>query len=171
MNEHKKETQISIIITKDTITDSYIALQPMTYDFYLLYLLYTAHITPTATHSKKNAGINFCQSSSIPCLTTSQLFINKNNGYIELFSIYDLTTNIDNLCLPKAPKFIMTTKNFMDFMVQKAQIEIEQPDQFFIVIDEQGHAHITTDLHFLVKTSFLASLQKKIAGLFTRPAK
>jgi hypothetical protein len=171
MNQTRNETlktNQSIIITNSQITNSYIASQPMTYDFYLLYLLLTQENGECRTSTKN--WINFCKSSSAKCLATSQLFINKNNGYIELYSIYDLT-NTDDLCLPKAPKYIMTTKNFINFMVQKSQLYKERPHQFFIVIDTQGHTHLTTDLQSLTKTSFLGTLQKKLADLFIRPTK
>ena len=161
------KTDLSIVITKSNITNSYIATQPMTYDFHLLYLLLIQENGECRTSTKN--WINFCKNSSIKCLATSQLFINKNNGYIELFSIYDLT-NTDDLCLPKSPKFIMTAKNFMNFMMQRAQLYKQQSDNFFIVIDSQGHVHLTTDLQSIVKTSFFASLQKKLVSLFTRSA-
>src|SRR3989339_136110 len=170
ISSHSVETpkqDVHVIVTKNKTTNRYNICQPMTYDFYLLYLLCTETLTTTSTDSKKNSGFEFYKNSSIPCLVTPQLFINKNKGYIELFSIYDLTNNSDDLCLPKSPKFIMTAKNFMNFMVQKAQLHQQQPDQFFLVIDSQGHAHLTTDLQSLVKVSFFTSLQKKLASLFT----
>ncbi len=170
-----QKKDVSVLVIKNQTTNSYMISQPLTYDFYLLYLLCTETLTPasyeTQTHHfEKNVGINFCKNSSMQCLATPQLFINKNNGYIELFSIYDLTNNPDDLCLPKSPKFIMTAKNFMQFMVKIAQIHQLQPKKFFLVIDSQGHAHVTTDLTSLEKTSFFASLQKKLSRLFSRSA-
>ncbi len=155
-----------VIVTKNKTTKKYTICQPITYDFYLLYLLCTEPLTIASTDNKKNTGIEFYKDSSILCLVTPQLFINKNKGYIELFAIYDLTNNSDDLCLPKSPKFIMTAKNFMNFMVQKAQIHQQQPDQFFLVIDNQGHAHLTTDLQSLVKISFFTSLRKNLIHYF-----
>ncbi len=162
----------SIVITYNQITQSYTASQPMSYDFYLLFLLFTQSSCAKAPADKEpqtsaKSWIQFCKSSSIKCLATSQLFIHKNNGYIELFSIYDLT-NTDDLCLPKSPKYIMTTKNFINFMIQKSQIYKQRPPQFFIVIDAQGHAHATTDLDSLKKLSFFGALQKTLAGIFSR---
>ena len=157
----------SIVITKSSITDNYIASQPMNYDFYLLYLLLMQETRDAQISTKKL--INFCKKSSTTCLATSQLFIHKNNGHIEIFSIYDLTKT-DNLYLPKSPKFIMTAKNLMNFMVQKSKIFKQRPDLFFIVIDGQGHAQLTTDLQSIKKKSFLSSLHKKIADFFTKPA-
>jgi hypothetical protein len=171
-NEKVKTEITSILITKSPITNDYIASQTMNYDFYLLYLLFTQSLPEIqATNKfKKNAGIDFCKNSSIKSLATSQLFIHKNNGHIELFSIYDLA-NTDDLCLPKSPKFIMTAKNFMNFMIQKNQICKLQPNKLFIALDECGHAHLTTDLQTLTKKSFFAMLQKNLASLFWRPAK
>lgn len=167
--EQKEALQTNqAVIVKSKTTDSYLALQPMNYDMYLLYLLFIQENGECQTSTK--SWINFCKNSSTKCLATSQLFINKNNGYIELFAIYDLT-NTDDLCLPKSPKFVMTAKNFMNFMIQKSEIYKKKPSKFFIVIDEQGHAHLTTDLQSLVKTSFFGLLQKKLASLFIRPIK
>ena len=163
-----KPTQ-SIIIKKSSITHNYIASQPMSYDFYLLYLLATEILSQPSAQSdnqfKKNEGIDFYKHSSIACLVTSQLLLHKKNGFVELFAIYDLA-NTDDLCLPKSPKFIMTAKNFMNFMVQKNQLQKHQPRQFFIAIDGNGHAHLTTDLQSLEKKSFFASLHKKIVRYF-----
>lgn len=168
------KTDPSIVISYNQIIESYIAVQPMTYDFYLLFLLCTQSSCAKAPADKEpqisaKSWIQFSKSSSVKCLVTSHLFINKNNGYIELFSMYDLT-NTDDLCLPKAPKYIMTTKNFINFMIQRSQIYKQKPDQFFIAIDDQGHAHLTTDLQSLKKVSFLSTLQKKLAGIFSRRA-
>jgi hypothetical protein len=170
-----QKKDVSVMVIKNQTTNSYIITQPLTYDFYLLYLLCTENLTPLSGekqthHFEKNAGINFYKNSSMQCLATPQLFINKNNGYIELYSIYDLTNNPDDLCLPKSPKFIMTAKNFMQFMVKITQMHQQQPKKFFLVIDSQGHAHATTDLTSLEKTSFFASLQKKLSRLFSRSA-
>ncbi|MBV8661379.1 MAG: hypothetical protein JO129_04510 [Candidatus Dependentiae bacterium] len=161
----------SIIITKNKTTNRYITSQSMTYDFYLLYLLSTETLSKPSLNNQcsKNAGIDFYKNSSEPCIVTQQLFINKHNGYVELYSMYDLA-NTDDLCLPKSPKFIMTAKNFMNFMMQKNQISLQQPDQFFIAIDSQGHAHLTTDLQSIIKKSFLMILQQKITGLFKKKA-
>lgn len=153
------------VIVKSKTTNSYCALQPMHYDIYLLYLLFIQENGECQTSTK--SWINFCKNSSVKCLATSQLFINKNNGYIELFAIYDLT-NTDDLCLPKSPKFVMTAKNFMNFMTQKSEIYKHQPSNFFIVIDEQGHAHLTTDLQSLIQTSFFGLLRKKLTSLFNK---
>ena len=164
-NESATKVLSSIVITKSNITNSYIALQPMNYDFHLLYLLLIQENGECRTSTK--SWINFCKNSSIKCIATSQLFIHKNSGYIELFSIYDLT-NTEDLCLPKAPKFIMTSKNFINFMVQRSQLYKQQPDRFFIAIDGKGHVHLTTSLESIVTTSFFAGLHKKIMALFTR---
>ncbi|MBP6870026.1 hypothetical protein KBC04_04035 [Candidatus Babeliales bacterium] len=172
-----------ITITKSKITQKYICAQAMDYDFYLLYLLFTETLSPASLDQQnqpgeesrsygnfqKNNGIDFCKDSSVKCLATSQLFMNKNNGHIELFANYDLM-NTEDLCLPKSPKFIMTAKNFIHFMMQKSQLLKQQPHQLFIVIDKQGHAHLTTDLQSITKVSFFSTIQKKLAGLFNRPA-
>ena len=137
----------------------------MTYDFYFLFLLATQEMHNSQTSIKKY--VDSCKNSSIPCMVTQQLFINKHNGYVELYSIYDLA-NTDELCLPKSPKLIMTAKNFMNFMMQKNQILQQQPDQFFIAIDSQGHAHLTTDLQSITKKSFFGMLQQKLSTFFTK---
>jgi hypothetical protein len=168
---------LSILIKKNPITRHYIPSEAISYDFYLLFLLSTESLSQAQSNCakmaefnfKKNDGIFFYKTSSIKCLATQQLFLNKNNGYIEIFSIYDLM-NTDQLDLPKSPKLIMTAKNFMNFMVQKSQIQKNQPQEFFIAIDEQGHAHITTDLQSINKKSFLQTLQKKIINLFWKKA-
>ncbi len=157
----------SIVVTYNPIIKSYIASQPMSYDLYLLYLLITQENGECRTSTK--SWIQFCKNSSVKCLATSQLFINKNNGYIELYSMHDLT-NTDDLCLPKSPKYIMTTKNFINLIIQKSQIYKQLPSQFFIIIDAQGHAHATTDLESINKVSFLGILQKKLVGLFSKRA-
>lgn len=178
MNKHNREQankSTFVTIKKSQLTNSYIALQSMNYDTYLLYLLFTETLTlPSSIHAslsihqfEKNAGISFCKNSSLRCLATSKLLLHKNNGYIELHAIYDLK-NTDELCLPKSPVFVMTAKNFMNFMTKKAQIYKQQPEQFFIVLDAQGHAHLTEDLQTLTKKSFLAHLQTKFVNLFTR---
>lgn len=157
-----------VIIKKSSLTGNYIVPQAMNYDFYLLYLLVTQANGESQTSAKN--WVNFCKRSSLKCITTSQLFINKNNGYIELFSIYDLAST-DDLCLPKSPQFIMTAKNFMNFMVQKSHIYQQQPNQFFIAIDSQGHAHLTTNLQTITKVSFLKSLHNKIMSFFSKTAR
>lgn len=167
-----------ITITKSPITQKYICKDQIHYDFYLLYLLSTASFLPTNLHEadgrnennfQKTSGINFCKNSSISCLVTSQLFMHKNNGYIELFASYDLINNED-LSLPKSPKFIMTAKNFIKFMMQKKQLEKEQPEKFFIIIDKQGHAHITQTLELITKISIFSVLTKKISSFFQKRA-
>lgn len=168
-----------VTIVKSTITQKYMCAEPINYDFYLLYLLFTQTFTPTTVPSEtdptntnnfqKNSGINFCKSSSTSCLATSQLFMHKNHGYIELFASYDLLNNED-LSLPRSPKFIMTAKNFMNFMMQKRQLQKQQPEKVFIIIDKQGHAHLTTTLELMTKISLLSMLQKKLASFFQKPA-
>jgi len=166
MNSTQPTQQQSIVVSKSKITNMYIVSQPMTYDFYLLYLLFTEQFP---TNLDKNTGVEFCKNSSIKSLATSLLFIHKNHGHIEIFSAYDIK-NTENLALPKSPKFIMTAKNFMNFMIQKSHFQKTQPAQLFIVIDNLGHAHLTTDLNSLQKTSFFELLRKKLARLFTRQA-
>lgn len=173
-----------ITIKYNPIIKRYVATQPMSYDFYLLYALFMqSSCAPDPTKSYLGRGladkesqnstkswIQFCKTSSTSSVATTQLFIHKNNGYIELFSMYDMIPTSDDLALPKAPKYIMTSKNFMNFMVQRSQIYKQRPDQFFIVIDAQGHAHLTTNLQTLHKVSFFGALQKRLASLFSRSA-
>lgn len=165
-----------ITIIKSSITEQYLCNEPIPHEFYLLYLLFTETLPPISLelgqlsehHVQKNNGIDFCKNSMAKCLVTSQLFIHKHNGYIEIFSNYDLK-NTDDLCLPKSPKLTMTAKNFINFMIQKNQYNKQKPKTLFIIIDHQGHAHLTTNLESINKVSFLTIIQKKLARFFNKP--
>ncbi len=147
-------------LKKSNYINSYIASEPMQYDFHLLYLLLTIE------NIDINHWSNFCKTSSISCWSTSQIFINKNNGSIEIFDIYDLA-NKEELCLPKSPKITISAANFLQFMTSWSQLQKENPQDIIIAIDDIGYAYLTTDVRSIEKTSFLVSIKKSISGLFT----
>jgi len=159
-----KEIQ-SIHIKKSLLTNNYNAQEPMNHSMYLLYTLMTQEIDTYEMSVK--SWIDFCKNSSIKCKMTSQLFIHKHHGNIEIYSLYDLTDQQD-LCLPENPQLVLTSKNFIQFMIQKNHIYSLQSTDFFIAIDDQEYAHAVTNLDSLKKTSWLQSLYHRITGLTNR---
>ncbi len=128
-------------------------------DFHILYLLLDDEKIDTYHWS------NFAKNASLTCWTTSKIFINKNGKNIELFDVQDLINNED-LTLPKSPKFIMTTKNFVQFMGQIQKLQAYNYVQIYLAIDNDGKAHATTDLACITQKSFLSALTSKVKALF-----
>lgn len=152
-------TNNHILLQKSNVTGLYRASQTITYDFHLLLLLLDEQM------ATKNDCIEFYKNSSIPCWTTDQVFLNKNGKNIDLFDIHDLTHNKD-LSLPKSPKFMISTKNFGQLIIQWKKLYIQSPDKLFLVIDQQEIVHLTTDLATINQITFLNSLRAKFNNLF-----
>lgn len=152
----------SIIIKYNQATNSYIPTEPISYDFYLLYLL-----LQDATSSDIFADLqHWINNSSMQCLATCRLFLHKNKRHVELFAIYDLI-DTENLCLPKSPQLIISMQQCIDFIKQASSMHSRSTQQFFIAIDDQHNVHLTDNLQSIIKKSFWQSMSKRMIGLFS----
>lgn len=152
-------TNNHILLQKSNITRLYRSPQAITYDFHLLLLLLDEQM------ATKNDCIDFYKNSSILCWTTGQIFLNKNGKNIELFDVHDLIQNKD-LSLPKSPKFMISTKNFGQLIMQWKKLYIKSPDKLFLVIDQQQIVHLTIDLATTNQVTFFGLLRIKFNDLF-----
>lgn len=148
-----------ILLTKNSSIDTYTTPQGIHHDFYLLSLLVNNDQTSL------EQLLTFYKSSYLQCWTTNQLFFHKQNKNIQIFSVYDLTSN-DELYLPTTGKLVLSKKNFMQCLINIKKIHEQKNSQIYIVIDEQNYIHITTDLNSIKKYNFLHTFIASIKKIF-----